>query len=103
MKRENMGRRIMKVMTVAMIVLYVGFVATDCIRLSRAKSGTQPFITISQEKTENQNTYIGLGYTISYYVDRVESNVNGKKLIEERGYGAEFRLFGRILLWAWVE
>ena len=49
---------------------------------------------------ENGNKYTGLGYSIKYYKDK-QVDINGN--IEESGYGAEFRLFDKILIWAWVE
>lgn len=80
------------------LITYVSFVTVDCIRLRNAKSGTKPLVTVSLAEYENGNKYTGLGYTVKYYTDRDE---NGNIL--ERGYGAEFRLFDKILIWAWIE
>ena len=84
----------------AIIIIYILFVTIDCFRLRNAKSGTKPFITISLAEYENGNKYTGLGYSIKYYKDK-QVDINGN--IEESGYGAEFRLFDKILIWAWVE
>lgn len=92
-------KRILIVMGVILIT-YVSFVTVDCIRLRNAKSGTKPFITTSLAEYKNGNKYTGLGYSVKYYKDRYE-DMNGN--IVESGYGAEFRLFDKILIWAWVE
>lgn len=80
--------------------IYIVFVSVDCIRLRNAKSGTKPFITVSLAEYENGDKYTGLGYSVKYYRD-IQIDINGN--IEEKGYGAEFRLFDKILVWAWVE
>lgn len=85
---------------VALLIMYFLFVTIDCIRLRDAESGTKPFITVSLAEYENGNKYTGLGYSVKYYRDRQE-DTNGN--IIEYGYGAEFRLFNKILIWAWVE
>ena len=83
-----------------LLVIYISFVTIDCVRLRNAKTGTKPFITVSLVEYENGNKYTGLGYSIKYYKDRLE---NEKGNIVESEYGAEFRLFDTILIWAWVE
>lgn len=85
------------------LIIYVGYVITDSIRLRNAKLGTKPIITIAEESTETRLIYTGLGYTISYYKDINKFEENSVILIEQLGYGAEFRLFNKILIWAWVE
>ena len=82
------------------LFIYISFVTLDCIRLRNAKSGTKPIITTNMAEYENGNKYFGLGYSVKYYTDRSE-DINGNILV--RGYGAEFRLFDKILVWAWVE
>lgn len=88
------------IIVLVIIVLYISFITFDCIRLRNAKSGTKPLITISLSEYESGNKYMGLGYSVKYYTDR-EEDTNGNILI--KGYGAEFRLFDKILIWAWVE
>lgn len=85
---------------VTLLVVYFSFVTIDCIRLKNAKIGTKPLITVSLAEYENGNKYTGLGYSVKYYKDRQE-DTNGN--IVEGGYGAEFRLFNKILIWAWVQ
>lgn len=83
-----------------LIGVYALFVTTDCIRLRYAESGTKPFITVDFEETENRDAYTGLGYSVRYYTDRY-TDENG--VAAESYYGAEFRLFDKILIWAWIE
>lgn len=78
---------------ILVLAVYVGFVSLDCIRLRSAVAGTKPFLTISAEEGRDRLAYRGLGYSVEYYVSAGE---NG-------GYGAEFRLFDRIPVWAWIE
>jgi len=85
------------------LIIYIGYLIIDSIRLRNAKIGTKPVITITEENTENRLTYTGLGYTISYYKDINKTKETGIELIEHLGYGAEFKLFGKILIWAWIE
>ncbi len=85
---------------VTLLIMYFLFVTIDCIKLRNAPNGTKPIITISLAEYQNGNKYIGLGYSVKYYNDRHE-DTNGN--IVESGYGAEFRLFDKILIWAWSE
>ena len=81
-------------------IIYALFVTVDCVRLRNAKSGTKPLITLSIAEYENENKYTGLGYTIKYYIDRQKDDAGN---VIESGSGAEFRLFDKILVWAWIE
>lgn len=86
------------------LAIYIVFVAIDCIRLRYALSYTKPFVTVSENVTENRATYYGLGYSVSYYIDRDTTINNDVIAIGGTGaYGAEFRLFNKLLIWAWVE
>ena len=91
-----------KVLMVIGIILasYILFVAVDCIRLGNTSVETKPIITVSSSEDENRSKYTGLGYSVVYYNDRQE-NTDGN--IVENIYGAEFRLFDTILIWAWIE
>lgn len=86
----------------AIFVLYVAFVTVDCIRL-RNGANLKPMITLSEDTTQFRRTYTGLGYTLSYYQDAETYEEDGIGYTAVSGYGAEFRLFGSILVWAWVE
>lgn len=84
-----------KVLTTVAIILavYFSFLSFDCIRLKTADGETIPLITLNVSETENRTEYVGLGYSVEYYKD----NSNGSI------YGAEFRLFDKIMIWAWIE
>ena len=84
-----------------LLVIYVSFVTVDCIRLRGAKSPEKPFITINMAEYENGNKYIGLGYSVKYYREKQKIVNYGIDVLAESGYGAEFRLFDKILIWAW--
>lgn len=103
--KENYMRYLKTTLIVlgTLVVIYIGFVTVDCLRLKNSKISTKPVITISKELAENKITYYGLGYYVQYYIDIVETENNGTILKEARGYGAEFRLFNKILIWAWAE
>lgn len=79
---------------VILLIIYFLFVTIDCIRLRNTKTDTKPFITISLAEYENGNKYMGLGYSVKYYKDKQD---------DKNSYGGEFRLFDKILVWAWVE
>lgn len=85
------------------LICYISFVTVDCIRLKNSKRGTKPLITISEYETDSRTGYKGLGYTIEYYVDKEEQKEGDMTYINVYGYGAEFRLFDKIMVWAWIE
>lgn len=84
----------------ALLIIYFLFVTIDCIRLKNSQTGTKPFITVNLAEYENGDKYVGLGYSIKYYNDKYE-DMNGNMV--ENNYGAEFRLFDKLLIWAWIE
>lgn len=87
-----------------LILIFVTYITVDCIRLRNSKTGTRPLITIGVEESENRITYKGLGYSVEYYIDIGQIvEINGITYIEQLGYGAEFKLFDRILIWYWGE
>ena len=81
------------------VLIYVLFVTVDCIRLKSMKHGFKPLITLEEEKTDTREYYTGLGYNITYYINKTKKY----DMISVAIYGAEFRLFDKILIWAWVE
>ena len=101
-------KRILRNILIAILVaalLWLIFVTIDCLRLRNSKYYTYPLINLKQEVNLERVTYTGLGYTISY--------IQNKQIIHEPGSdaiasgigacGAEFRLFGKILIWAYIE
>ncbi len=91
------------IIMLSLLISYGILVTVDCISLKNSEIGTKPIVTINEEITDRRIAYTGLGYTISYYVNGDTTTSNGITLIEETGYGAEFRLFNKILIWAWAE
>lgn len=82
------------------LAVYVSFVTADCIRLKKAETETAPLIIVRSTESESRKYYTGPGYTVGYYRDKYE-DADGN--VTQNVYGAEFRLFGKILVWAWVE
>lgn len=96
--------RILIIIISSAVLLYGLFVGVDCVRLYNAETSKAPIILTRPAKTENDTVkYTGLGYTITY-------RLNAENAIEENESsnadyeicGAEFRLFDKILLWAWI-
>lgn len=74
------------------LVVYFVFVGIDAYRIqSMSFEDVKPLITIDEEKTDKKSIYFGLGYSVTY-------NINSDESI----YGAEFRLFDKVLIWAYV-
>jgi len=94
--------RILKkiLITVAILIAFWAiFVIIDCIRLKNATMDTLPFISLKKNVDMEAKTYVGLGYTVSY------AHNNDNLLEDETDTGrndAEFRLFGKILIWSYV-
>lgn len=85
------------------IVVWVIFVTIDGIRLNNAKYFTYPLIMLKQEANLERVTYTGLGYTISYIQNKTITYQDGLSLQGIGACGAEFKLFGKILVWAYIE
>lgn len=85
------------IIIIILVLTYALYVLVDSIRLRNSLTDTRPFVTL--KAVENENKYIGLGYSVRYYVDRIEDS-DGVLVL---GYGAEFKLFDKILVWAWAE
>lgn len=86
-----------------LIVIWVAFVIIDCIRLRNAKYYTYPIIKLKQEANLERVTYTGLGYTISYMQNNTLTYDKGVSLHGIGVCGAEFRLFDKFLVWAYIE
>lgn len=74
-----------------LLILAAGYICTESIRLRNSPCGTRPLITTGIEVTDRMEKYDGIGYSIGYHT------YDGKY------YGAEFRLFDKLLVWAWIE
>ncbi len=90
------------------VLLYGVFVGVDCVRLYKVGESDKPFITINETRKEDYWKCEGLGYSVTYKIDH-EKAVAADEEGEENAYpgshvySAEFRLFDKILLWAWIE
>ncbi len=90
------------------ILLYGAYVCVDCVRLSRVGTSDKPLITINEIRGEDYWKCEGLGYTVTYKFDPEKAVASGEEGEENAYpgshiYGAEFKLFDKILLWAWIE
>jgi len=100
--------RIFKITLLSVLILifiWIIFVTIDCIRLKKSKYYTYPLINLKQDVTKNDVTYTGLGYTIKYIQEKEIHYTQGSDVIATGigACGAEFRLFGRLLVWAYIE
>ncbi len=87
------------------VLLYGVFVGIECVRLYNAETSKPPIITIKPTKIQDDEVkYTGLGYTIIYKInEEIEAKENVSQNVIHDICGAEFRLFDKILLWAWIE
>ena len=84
----------------ALLLMYVSFCITDCIRLRKAKMYTEPLITLSVTEDDKGYTYYkGLGYTMIY--SNGEREVIDEHTVVVTGWkSAEFVWLGRTV-WGW--
>lgn len=101
-------KRILRNILIAILVvvlLWLIFVTIDCIRLRHSKHYTYPLINLKQDVTKDDVTYTGLGYTIRYIQEKEINYTPGSDAVASGigACGAEFKLFGKILIWAYIE
>lgn len=101
-------KRVFKDILIALAIVTVAwilFVTIDCIRLRNSEYHTNPIINLKQEISEDETTYVGLGYTITYIHEKEVTHESGSDfwLVGTGACGAEFRLFGKVLIWAYIE
>ena len=89
----------------AVVLLWLIFVTIDCLRLRNSKYYTYPLINLKQEANLERVTYTGLGYTVSYIQNKEIIHTPGSDAVASGigACGAEFKLFGNILIWAYIE
>ena len=100
--------RVLKISLISILIIifiWLVFVTVDCIRLRNSKYYTYPLINLKQDVNLERVTYTGLGYTISYIQNREINYIPGSDAVAEGigACGAEFRFFGKILIWAYIE
>ena len=86
------------------VLLYGVFVGVDCVRLYNADESKPPIIITKPTKIQDDEVkYTGLGYTVIYKTKaEIPTEENESKNAIYDICGAEFRLFDKILLWAWI-
>ncbi len=86
------------------VLLYGLFVGIDCVRLYNSDISKPPIISTQSIKMQGDEIkYTGLGYTVTYKINeetKAEENASLNAIYDI--CGAEFRLFDKILLWAWI-
>ena len=86
------------------VALWLVLVLVDCIRLKNSEYYTEPLIKVTQEITEDKVAYTGLGYTVTYIQEKEVTHVGSDyRAVAIGAEGAEFRLFGKLLIWAYIE
>ncbi|HHT38024.1 MAG TPA: hypothetical protein GXZ95_01250 [Mollicutes bacterium] len=83
------------IVIISFALIYSIFVGIDAIRLKNKTEFTPPFFSNCtawvEEDVAEIKTCNGLGYTVKYSYNN-NGNLNG----------SEFRLFNKILIWAWI-
>lgn len=97
--------RILIIIISSAVLLYGLFVGIDCVRLYSADESKPPIISTQPTKMQGDEIkYTGLGYTVTYRInEEIEAKENASFNAIYDICGAEFRLFDKILLWAWIE
>lgn len=87
-----MTKKLKAVLITAACIIFIaaGYIGADCIRLRNSPCGTKPIITTGSEVSDRMIRYDGVGYTVGYYTSGGDY------------YGAEFRVLGKFLAWAWI-
>ena len=86
------------------VLLYGVFVGVDCVRLYNADESKPPIIITKPTKIQDDEVkHTGLGYTVIYKTkSEIPTEENESSNANYDICGAEFRLFDKILLWAWI-
>lgn len=96
--------RILIIIISSAILLYGVFVGVDCVRLYNADESKSPIIITQPTRIQDDEVKCsGLGYTVTYQTKAEISTEENESLNAIYDIcGAEFRLFDKILLWAWI-
>lgn len=90
--------RIIGILLLCFGIIWCLYVTIDAIRLRTMKLGLKPLITLEEVKENTKIYYKGLGYSITYQVQAKQDY----DLVLVNILGAEFRLFDKFLIWAWI-
>ena len=85
------------------VAIWTALVCFDSVRLLNAHRSTKPVFVLAEKvreaKTEKKITYYGPGYSVAYGFPKG----GGFSVAEDTDANlGEFRLFGLILIWAWI-
>ncbi len=96
--------RILIIIISSTVLIYGLFVGIDCVRLYNADESKPPIIITEPTKIQGDKVkYTGLGYTVTYRTKAEgPTEETGSSNANYDVCGAEFRLFDKILLWAWI-
>ena len=91
--------KVVGIVILCFILIWALYVTVEAIRLRTMKLGLEPLISLERVEDDTKLYYKGLGYSVTYQIHK-EQNYD---LILTRILGGEFRLFDKILIWAWIE
>ena len=91
--------KILGIVLLSIILILCLYVTVEAIRLRTMKLGLEPLISLERVEDDTKLYYKGIGYSITY---QIHKNQNYDLMLVEI-QGAEFRLFDKILIWAWIE
>ena len=86
--------KIVGILLLCFVLIWCLYVTVDAIRLRTMKLGLEPLITLEQVGEETKLHYTGLGYNVTYSIDKEQKY----DMVNIRVYGGEFRLFDKILI-----
>ena len=90
--------RIVEILLLCFVIIWCLYVTIDAIRLRTMKLGLKPLITLEEVKEDTKIYYKGLGYSITYQI-QTKQNYD---VVLINILGAEFRVFDKFLIWAWI-
>lgn len=91
--------KIIGIVILSVVLIWCLYVTVEAIRLRTMKLGLEPLIALERVEDDTKLYYKGLGYSVTYQINK-EQNYD---LILTSILGGEFRLFDKILIWAWIE
>ena len=97
--------RLLIIIISSVVLLYGVFVGVDCVRLYNSDESKPPIVSTKPTQIQDDEVkYSGLGYTVTYQTkEEITTGENESLNAIYDICGAEFRLFDKILLWAWIE
>ena len=90
--------KIIGIVLLSLVLIWCLYVTVEAIRLRTMKLGLKPLITLEEVKEDTKIYYKGLGYSITYQI-QTKQNYD---VVLINILGAEFRVFDKFLIWAWI-